>query len=263
MPEIKQNGVFSLDYKRIDNIVQIGCGGTGGYVQYFLSRLLYSMELNWRYINYTLCDGDKVESANLGRQNFIKSDLDKNKADVLAYRYGNVYDIAIDYVDNYIEDLDALLKLLRRSPHGSNIPVLIGCVDNNRSRQLFHEAFEKLDSIIYIDSGNDEVSGQVVCGIKYNKQVLLPPVGTLFPDLLNDKDTIFKSQEGCGERAVSEPQNLATNSMAGQIVFSYINNLLTKKELQVYMTTFDSETAQASSKYIEDYIAMQNQVALA
>ena len=42
--------------------------------------------------------------------------------------------------------------------------LLLGCVDNNKSRRLCHEAFCQSQDLVYIDSGNEEFSGQVVCG---------------------------------------------------------------------------------------------------
>lgn len=247
--EIK-DGVLNLGYGSINSIVQVGCGGTGGYIQYFLSRLLYSMETHSRP-RYILCDGDLVEAKNLCRQNFVDSDLGQNKAEKLATRYGNVYNLSIEYVDSYIEDQNTLIQLLSAN-RNQDIPVLIGAVDNNASRQLFHQVFNKLDTIIYIDSGNDEITGQVVCGIKYKGNILLPPLGEVYPDVLGDHDTIFKSQMSCGEQVVSEPQNIATNIMAGQIVFGYLNDLLIRENLKVHMTTFNSETMSARSRYIED-----------
>lgn len=249
--EIKE-GILTLGYEKIFLIVQVGCGGTGGYVQYFLSRLLYSISRNER-TRYVLCDGDLVETKNLCRQNFVESDLGQNKAEKLAVRYGNVYNLPIEYVDNFIEEQDTLLQLLSVN-RSYAIPVLIGAVDNNASRQLFHQVFNLLDTIIYIDSGNDEITGQVVCGVKYKGDILLPPLGEVYPDVLEDHDTTFKSKVSCGEQVVSEPQNIATNIMAGQIVFGYLNDLLTRKCLKVHMTTFNSETMSAHSRYIEDFL---------
>jgi hypothetical protein len=240
------NGVLDLKFVNVFKIVQVGCGGTGGYVQYFLSRLLYS--LNYKP-GYVLCDGDVVERKNLLRQNFIEGDLGENKAYKLAFRYGSVYGLKIEYVDSYIEDAEMLLKLL--PDDHNNISLLLGCVDNNKSRQVFHEVFETMENIIYIDSGNDETTGQVVCGVKYKGKVLLPPLGEVYPDVLEDTDSIFKSEESCEDNIVKEPQDIATNILAGQIVFGYVNNLITRKKLKVHMTTFSSETATARSRFIE------------
>jgi len=248
--EIK-DGILTLGYKWVSTIVQVGCGGTGGYVQYFLSRLLYSIK-NER-TRYVLCDGDLVEDENLCRQNFVVADLGQNKAEKLAVRYGNVYNLPIEYVDSYIEDQDTLIQLLSVN-RIHDIPILIGAVDNNASRQLFHQVFNTLDTIIYIDSGNDEITGQVVCGVKYKGDVLLPPLGDVYPDVLEDHDTTFKSQVSCGEQVISEPQNIATNIMAGHIVFGFLNDLVVRRSLKVHMTTFNSETMSARSSYIEDFM---------
>ena len=44
--------------------------------------------------------------------------------------------------------------------------ILVGAADNNKSRQLCHRVFYKTEDLIYIDSGNSEHTGQVVCGIR-------------------------------------------------------------------------------------------------
>jgi len=78
-------------------------------------------------------------------------------------------------------------------------------------------------------------------------------VGEVYPDVLEDADSKFKSEESCDEeRAVSEPQDTATNILAGQIVFSYISNLLVRKELKIHTAAFNSETCTVRSRFIEN-----------
>lgn len=75
------------------HIVMLGCGGTGGHIAPHLYRLLHAL---FRPSKVILCDGDIVEKKNLVRQNFIASDLGKNKAEVLPnalfrrIRHGNL-----------------------------------------------------------------------------------------------------------------------------------------------------------------------------
>ena len=57
------------------------------------------------------------------------------------------------------------------------LPILIGAVDNNRSRQLCHQVFQKSEELVYIDSGNGEYTGQVVCGIRLGGKTSYKPVG--------------------------------------------------------------------------------------
>ena len=67
-------------------IVLIGCGGTGGYIAPHLARIAYIVK---SLINFTpeliFVDMDTVEIRNINRQNFIYTDINKNKAEVLAF----------------------------------------------------------------------------------------------------------------------------------------------------------------------------------
>ena len=65
-------------------IIMLGAGGTGGYIAPHLYRLLHTLE---RPVKVIIVDGDIVEEKNLIRQNFVASDIGRNKAQVLAERY--------------------------------------------------------------------------------------------------------------------------------------------------------------------------------
>ncbi|MGI9951390.1 ThiF family adenylyltransferase [Moorellaceae bacterium AZ2] len=238
--------------------VIVGLGGTGGYVFYYLSRLVASLRrADPARADYqiVLADGDVVEEKNMVRQNFIEADLGRPKVEVLSERYGAVYDMLIPYHPRYVEDPATLVHLLCDELAGFSptISVLVGCVDNNRSRQLFHQVFDSLDSLplVYVDSGNDEWSGQVILGARSEKEIILPPVGYYYPDILQDEDTLFPSEESCQQRAVSSPQNIATNVMAGTLVFSLLNQLFAGEGLEVYGVTFNARTGQTRALYLD------------
>ena len=121
-------------------IVMLGAGGTGGHIAPHIYRLLYALDRPARFI---ICDGDIVEQKNLVRQNFSEADLGRNKARVLAERYSRVFGIETEYVPNFVETVDALMELIRpldwkRDQYEwktvKEMVVLIGAVDNNRSR---------------------------------------------------------------------------------------------------------------------------------
>ena len=149
-------------------IVMLGAGGTGGHIAPHLYRLLYSLK---RPVRFILCDGDVVEEKNLVRQNFTPADLGENKARVLAERYSAVFGMETEYVPSFVEDEEQLCGLLKpehlwmRQPgHEYNVRtpelvILIGAVDNNKSRQLCHRVFYQSEELIYIDSGNGEFTG--------------------------------------------------------------------------------------------------------
>ena len=169
-------------------IVQLGAGGTGGHIAPHLYRLLYSLN---RPVRYIICDGDVVEQKNLVRQNFTPADLGENKAQVLAERYSTVFGMGTEYVPAFVEDEDRLKDLLtpayfrQRRPNSyredvvKEMVILLGAVDNNKSRQLCHRVFNQAKELIYIDSGNGEYTGQVVCGVRRGGKTCYPPIGTV------------------------------------------------------------------------------------
>ena len=138
---------MKISMERPVKIVMLGAGGTGGHIAPHLYRLLYSLD---RPVRFIICDGDVVEEKNLVRQNFIPADLGENKAKVLAERYSTVFGMETEYVPDFIESEDRLKKLIEpqiwsRGTYSnqtvSEQVILIGAVDNNRSRQLCHKVF--------------------------------------------------------------------------------------------------------------------------
>ena len=230
--------IFSTD--RPVKIVMIGAGGTGGHIAPHLYRLLYALD---RPVRFIICDGDIVEEKNLVRQNFTEADLGLNKARVAAERYSNVFGLETSYVPDFIESVERLEELVtpkiwRAGTYGaetiSEQVILIGAVDNNRSRQLCHEVFLNTEELIYIDSGNGEYTGQVVCGIRRYGRTYYKPVGMLYPDLAQPDD-LFPSE-------VSAPQTIVANLMAATAVVTMIYNILVVGKSTVQQATFSTKT---------------------
>lgn len=231
---------MKLSLDRPVKIVVIGAGGTGGYVIPHLYRIAYASGRPCRII---IADGDIVEQKNLIRQNFAECDIGENKAQVMAERYSEVFGIETEYIPDFIENEQQLLELLRFESSGRNsikpISILIGAVDNNRSRIMCNNVFNKLDDIIYIDSGNGEFTGQVICGVKMSGRVISKPVASVYPDLLKDTEK-FPSELSCAERSVSAPQSIAANVFASSAVISMLYHLLIEGNLRNNRITFSS-----------------------
>jgi len=237
---------FSLT--RPVKIVQLGAGGTGGHIAPHLYRLLYSLD---RPVRYIICDGDVVEEKNLVRQNFTPADLGENKAQVLAERYSLVFGMETEYVPAFVETEEHLRELLtpRRWMIGSYYPqkelremvLLLGAVDNNKSRQLCHRVFHQAKELIYIDSGNGEYTGQVVCGVRRGSRTYYPPIGTVYPDVLEETDK-FPTELSCAEASVSAPQSMAANITAATAVVDMVYNILAVGDSTVRKTTFSTRT---------------------
>ena len=230
-------------------IVMLGAGGTGGHIAPHLYRLLYALN---RPVRFIICDGDVVEEKNLVRQNFIPADLGENKARVLAERYSTVFGMETEYVPAFIESEERLKELITPSVVRTNYypfaviekeqVILIGAVDNNRSRQMCNKVFYEAEELIYIDSGNSEHTGQVVCGIRSGGRTLYKPVGKLYPEVLSDTDK-FPTELSCAEASVSAPQAMTANITAATAVVDMIYNILTLGESRVRQVTFATTSA--------------------
>ncbi len=231
-------------------IVMLGAGGTGGHIAPHLYRLLYSLD---RPVRFIICDGDVVEEKNLVRQNFTPADLGENKAKVLAERYSTVFGMETEYVPSFVETEERLRELLepayiwqRQPGHIYNVRVqevviLIGAVDNNKSRQLCHRVFHQAKELIYIDSGNGEFTGQVVCGVRRGGKTYYPSIGMVYPDVLVETDK-FPTELSCAEASVSAPQSMAANITAAMVVVDMIYNILATGSSTVKKVTFSTQT---------------------
>lgn len=236
---------FPMD--RPVKVVMLGAGGTGGYVAPYVFRLLHMLGRPARFI---ICDGDIVEPKNLDRQNFVPADLGENKARVLAERYSTVLGMETEYVPNFIEKLPDLMELIspkewELNPHSSRrtkeMVLLLGCVDNNKTRQLCHQAFYQSEELVYIDSGNGKYTGQVVCGVRRNGHTMRKSIGGVHPEMLKDTDK-FPSELSCAEAAQEDPQSIVANVTAATAVLIMVYNILTHGENMVLQTDFSTRT---------------------
>lgn len=259
------------------DIVIIGAGANGSH---FFRNLLQDLAVyknnNKRssHSSVMIVDGDKVEKKNLANQLFDEDDIGQYKVQALCDRYGTHYDKDCLAINRYITSLDELQALFR---HPEKLPVLIGCVDNNRTRMLMHEFFqeERIPNLLYIDVGVEGVilreelkgdpdrerkiessgfSGQVVIGYKRKGQVFLPPVAHLYPTILTDEESVFPTQT-CGEDMINNPQRCETNKLAAQMTNIVLNNLFFTGEIVqeeiIFNARFGSSQARFISKRIE------------
>jgi len=228
-------------------IVMLGAGGTGGHIAPHLYRLLYALD---RPVRFIVCDGDVVEQKNLVRQNFTPADLGENKARVLAERYSAVFGMETEYLPSFVETEEQLRQLLTpqiwRTGYydGTQIceqVILLGAVDNNKSRQLCHRVFCHAKELIYIDAGNGEYTGQVVCGIRRSGKTYYKPIGDVYPDVLENTDK-FPTELSCAEASVSAPQSMAANITAATAVVDMVYNILALGDSSVRQATFSTRT---------------------
>lgn len=261
-----------FDYRDIfPFIVQIGVGGTGGYLVQHISQLLGTSKTRAAYV---IADCDVIEEKNLRNQLFLPSEVGLKKADVLANRYSHAYGIDIGvYSKSYVETPEKLQSLFSREYMSTGItystlllPIIIGTVDNHYTRRVINSLFNNLNTCIYIDAGNESTkvpsdfltrskenwrkeeieaykesgwSGQVVTGVRTNffKQ---PSVVEMFPDILDD-DELRPSEISCSELSASEPQRLMVNKFAALCVANILTEIIEEHTLSSHITFFHAK----------------------
>ena len=228
-------------------VVMLGAGGTGSYVAMHLYRMMHCLE---RPVRIIIADGDSVEGKNLVRQHFADYELGLNKAKALAERYAAAFRMEAEYIPDFIEDEKKLHELVKpdrvRMRSYSSVTVdemviLLGCVDNNKSRRLCNEVFYGCSDLIYIDSGNGEHSGQVVCGVRKGGRTMSKPVGGVYPDVLEETDK-FPTELSCAEASISAPQTIAANMTAAAMVVGLLYNILVLGDNKVKAVSFSTKT---------------------
>jgi len=266
------------------HIIQIGAGANGG--QFFRSlcqdiatyfRAFREAERKGNSdqvtfgVDLTICDADEFESKNLLNQICTEEDIGEYKVEALAERYADVYDISVKAVTQYIKNIEMLNRLFEEMTLPENyqyVKVLVGMVDNNKTRQLLHDYFysDKEDTLIWIDAGvtgveviespNEEdiemiqksgFSGQIVTGFKYNGEVILEPVTDCFPDMLEDAASHFPD-ESCGEIIIDNPQRSATNRMAAVLANNIMNNLFHSQRIYNHIVPTNAQTCASGGR---------------
>lgn len=217
--------IFYSLYEREEVIIDIkiivlGCGGTGGHFLAGLGEFLKSYSSRSNYWNLVLCDGDIVEEHNLKNQAFVASDVGKNKALVMQEGLCEAFGLDMSSIKcyGYIDSVTELLQFCKED----SLNMIVGCVDNHKARQIMHKVFYSLPSCIYIDSGNDYESGQIVTGLRLYGKDYRPPRGFYFPDVLTDK-TPTDRELGCGVVNSHSPQHIVTNKKAANILLGFVS----------------------------------------
>lgn len=248
--------------------VVIGAGGNGGYYIPQLVRLVAlanrKLKLSRRPLHQiTIIDADDVEDKNLNRQNFLPVDIGKKKAEVMANRYGRAFGVEIQYIDAYLDSPRMLHDIIRNGP----TPVIVGAVDNNKTRALIYEVFRERNDTYWLDAGNEEWGGQVVLGYSHYEKATpsmerrggqqlqrfaLPCAAEIYPEILLATDKL-PHELSCAERAVSNPQNIYTNQTAANLMIGFTNILINadinqNEGLKYHAVAFNARTSSYTTR---------------
>jgi PRTRC genetic system ThiF family protein len=224
-----------LEGRRTLNVAVVGCGGNGSRFAVELKNIALSI-LAWRGLGLkvTLYDPDVVSESNLTRQCFYPSDLNRNKAQVLANRINCSY--GLDW---------------RGVPHApssgdlSRCDVVITCVDSRTARAQVLRAMQSDHPKYHLDLGNGDAFGQALVGIIGRTRYKLRAPHELHPELFDD--TLPEdNRPSCGTVEALQHQDLSTNLLVVAAAHNLLWRLLRDGKLEVqgyYVNTRDGMVA--------------------
>lgn len=203
-------------------LVVVGAGGTGSYFLKEFARYIHHTQKQKEFKKMVIFDGDSVEQKNLMRQSFIKEDIGRNKAVVMAEALNDNFDLKFESYACYLNNKNQLEDVVE------GIPLIISCVDNHGCRLLLEDFFHSYNHCIYFDSANEFENGEVVYSYKKDGKVYGPVRSFYFPNILKD-DVRTREEMSCEELNNVEPQHIFTNMLAGNLLCTGVSNLLEKK----------------------------------
>ena len=212
------------------DILLIGVGGTGGCFFTKLIRFLSDTVFEGMTVQFRIMDGDHVEAKNLGRQPFTEDDIGQNKAVALASAAEEVLGVKVKAYPEYLRPENTyILKTPEQHNYSTtDLHIIIGAVDNHACRKLLHDYFMNYrdwGTLIYIDSANELSCGEIVIGRRDNREIATPDRVHYYPEILEDKEKAAYEMS-CEELNQVAPQHLATNSLAADLMFSYVAQVI-------------------------------------
>lgn len=229
-------------------VLIVGVGGTGGNFAKEFARYCSFYRKNCHSIKTVLIDGDRVEETNQERQPFVAEDLQQNKSLILASAINDTFtDADVISYPHYIREAEQLHSLFDSvksysefSTSSKSIPVIIGAVDNHRARQCLHEFYHSRADVIWYDSANEFSVGEIVISAKLNGLEIGRDRSWYYPDLLTDSSPA-PFELSCSEENRKNPQHLATNLMAANLMLSAVVSLTGKDTFIPGIIYFDRE----------------------
>lgn len=237
----------------IKRIYIVGCGGTGSRLVGPVCQLVKTVKHMKGAIIY-LVDADIVEEKNLARQNFIMPDVGLPKAQVLAERYSNAFDVECVAVVAMTSDPEMSKNKADWSGAANEACLVIMCVDSVKARRDTIALFSSVHSptSILIDAGNGDVFGQVsisnflvldkpepnttVCGSHKANDVLVNLTSLAQEPKMNDVYTVgylpldvvrYASMvDAEGKSCTDLDQTLAVNNMMSAMILNMVQNVL-------------------------------------
>lgn len=269
------------------NVLVVGAGGTGARVALDLARIAYDAKRSGIKVRVGLCDGDKVERKNVGRQLFVPADIGRNKAEVIAeianadYGIGMVaypfwFDMTMFVIPNgkakkvnnptnrksYTWEYS-----LQRNKHfgfaSGDINLIVGCVDETQTKKLparWHiaQVCHNYQNVWWLDCGNDLRDGQVSLGNSGTEASIntmmgiatnVPSPAIQMPDIIKPSAEP-KPDESCADLTARREQGLMVNSMIATVASQYLYKIVIERALDTFYTYADTGTMEMTSKRV-------------
>jgi len=227
-----------MNFKNFNKIVIVGDGGVGSNLVVPLMKFIKTMrELGFNNkLDLFICDGDVVEKKNLARQDFVFSDIRKNKAEATASYIASsfpVEDVKIIPVSEYIKANN--LEFV------SDGTILFVGVDNYITRKTIEDKMKEINGeILAIFGGNEYDDGDVNVVHKTKSGFTTPLYSKKHPEIM--KKDRFPDEIGCEEAAqTTSPQLIFTNMMVANYMLEAFYAWATNK-VQWHEKLFDLKT---------------------
>jgi len=204
------------------NIKIIGLGGTGSHLYHYLLQYFQYYDGAIKP-HLFLIDKDKVELRNLERQKFDRDNIGQSKVFPLA---SLADDTGIDVTPNetYVNE-DNVVDIVQDGD------VIFLAVDNHYTRKIVLEKAEQLDNVVVVNSGNEESYGNISVFVREGG---LNKTESLLDQIPDIKDATYADhpEASCAVRVESEPQLMATNALAGLLMFITFSNIVFEEDIK-------------------------------
>jgi molybdopterin/thiamine biosynthesis adenylyltransferase len=239
----------------------VGAGGTGSRFLPLLAQFLKTTP--WlQSPNVIVIDHDVVEEKNLVRQNFIKPDIGRPKAVVLAERYGRAYDLNIKPMVQKMHPTNSDSRIFDLGPgniiesHRIMNAVVIMAVDSAAARRDILKSFcnnratgRGSHNVLFIDAGNGDDFGQVqifnpvtFAGIqdetKFLENVTISggmfPVDFELPYIPMPVDFYSGMVDAAEKSCADLDQSLAINAMMATTIMGMLQTFIYNKRLNAH-----------------------------
>lgn len=206
-------------------VLVVGCGGTGSNILNNLAKLDYVLrKLGYPGIFVVAVDGDCVSETNVGRQDFIPSDIGMPKAAVLITRINRRFGL------DWMAKCDSIENMNIKSAN-----IVFTATDNIKSRRFVKDYIitnktSSTPAVFYywIDCGNGNDFGQIVLS---NNTKELPTIFDLY-DVKEDTET-----PSCSMAESLRKQSLFINQTVAMYAVNMLYEMITKLQID-YTTIF-------------------------